>query len=104
MENNKKSKTKKENGNKNENKNIAVGGYDVISTKADLKSFLISLRDRMAEKTVAPIYAVAAMNHVLNLPVVYDLLDDENKETARDIWLRIRQAGVQSVNPPILFG
>jgi hypothetical protein len=43
------------------------------------------------------------MNFVLNLPNIYNLLDNENKELARDIWLRIKQSGMQLRNPPMLF-
>ena len=74
-----------------------------INSKAELKSFLLSIRDRMAERSAAAIYASSAMNHVLTLPQVYELLDNENKELARDIFLRIKQAGMQIKSPPLLF-
>ena len=101
MENGK-AKSKKEP--KGERQVSMVDGYDVISSKSELKNFLQILRDRMTDRTAAPIYAVSAMNHVLTLPKIYDLLDNENKEVARDIWLRIRQSGMQVKNPPLLFG
>ena len=34
----------------------------------------------------------------------YCLKAAENKEIARDVWLRLKQAGLQLRNPPILFG
>jgi len=104
MENGK-AKSKKETKSEKIERSVSiVDGYDVISSKAELKNFLQVLRDRMAERAAAPIYAVSAMNHVLTLPKVYDLLDNENKEIARDIWLRIKQSGMQVKNPPMLFG
>lgn len=78
-------------------------GQGKIVTKADLKSFLQSVRDKMVEGLAAPIYALSAINHVMALPDVYDLLDADNKELARDIWLRLKQAGMQVKNPPMLF-
>jgi hypothetical protein len=74
-----------------------------IVTKTDLKNFLLNIRDKMTEQTAAPIYAATAMNQVLNMPEVYELLDKTNKEIARDIWLRLKQAGMQVRNPPMLF-
>ena len=75
-----------------------------IKSKEDLREFLLNIRDKMADGSAAPIYALSALNHVMTLPNVYDVLDKENKETARDIWLRLRQAGFQLKNPPLLFG
>ena len=74
-----------------------------ITTKEELKTFLLSIRDKMTDHSAAPIYAVSAMNFALNQPSIYQLLDNENKEIARDIWLRIKQSGMQLRNPPMLF-
>jgi hypothetical protein len=75
-----------------------------IKTKADLKAFLLNVRDRMTDETAAPIYAVTAINAVLGNENAYELLNKENKEIARDIWLRIRQSGFHMDNPRMLFG
>lgn len=74
-----------------------------ITTKEELKTFLLRVKDKMDDSQAAPLYASTAMNHVLNLANILDLLDNENRELARDIWLRIKQAGMQVRNPPILF-
>lgn len=75
-----------------------------IASTEDLKNFLISLLERMnANGDASPIYVLSAMNHVLSLPDIYNFLDDENKEIARALWLKMKQAGVQLRNPPILF-
>mgnify|MGYP001814373222 CR=1 FL=1 len=74
-----------------------------ITSKAELKSFLLSIRDKMTDETSPAIYSAIAMNHVLSLANIYDLLNKENKEIARDIWLRLKQAGLQLRNPPLLF-
>ena len=76
----------------------------VISSKADLKAFLVSIRDRMTDGSVAPIYAMSAMNSLLTMQDIYNLMDNENKEVARDIWLRLKQNGLQVKSPPLLFG
>ncbi len=76
---------------------------DLISTKEQLKEFLQNVRDKLADSTAAPVYAMSALNHVMNLANIYTLLDKGNKELARDIWLRLKQAGLQLKNPPMLF-
>ncbi len=78
--------------------------FGKIVTTADLKTFLLNVRDKMTEEIAAPIYALSALNHVMSLTNIYQLLDNECKEIARDIWLRLRQAGLQLRNPPMLFG
>lgn len=75
-----------------------------IRTKEELREFLMNVRDKLADRSAAPIYALSALNHVMNMPNIYELLDKENKETARDIWLRLKQSGFQLKNPPLLFG
>lgn len=77
--------------------------FEAIASKADLKAVLLNIRDKMEEELAAPIYALSAMNYIMTLPEIYTWLDNENKEVARDIWLRLRQSGLQLRNPPLLF-
>lgn len=96
------SKKEKKNG-KAEKKTASSAESLSLSTSKDLRDFLLNIRDRLGESQAAIINAVSAMNHILNHPDIYELLDKESKEIARDIWLRIKQAGVQLRNPPLLF-
>ena len=75
-----------------------------ISSKADLEAFLLNVRDKMDDESVSAVYALAAVNYIMGLPEVYSWLSDETKEIARDIWLRLKLAGLQIRNPPMLFG
>ena len=75
-----------------------------ISAAPELHEFLLNVRDKLADGSAAPVYAFSALNYVMNLPQIYDLLTKENKEVARDIWLRLKQAGLQLKTPPLLFG
>ena len=77
--------------------------FETVSSKAELKIVLLNIRDKMEEEVAAPIYALSAMNHLMTLPDIYSWLDNENKEIARDIWLRLKQSGLQLRNPPLLF-
>jgi len=75
-----------------------------IHNKEDLKNFLTSLRDRMVDSSVAPMYAASILNRLLIDAAVYPLFDLECKELGRDIWLRLKAANMQMRNPVFLFG
>lgn len=75
----------------------------IISSKSELKTFLTSIKERMDDESAAPIYVVTAMNYALNTPDVYQFLDQDNKELARDIWLRVIQSGLHVRVPSLLF-
>lgn len=105
MSDEKPNKSKRENKAKAEKK--SAGGQESFSelqTSADLRTFLQSLRDKMGDDSAPAVYALSAVNHLLSLDNIYDILDNENKEIARDIWLRIKQSGFNVRNPPMLFG
>ena len=74
-----------------------------LKSAEELRAFLRDILDKTADGTSAPIYSMTAINYVMNLPNVYDLLDQENKELARDIWLHLKQAGLQLREPTLLF-
>lgn len=78
-------------------------GPEEIASKSDLRQFLTVLRARMESREVAPVYACNVMQHIFNLPDISALLDQENQELARAVWLKLKQAGVQLGNPPMLF-
>ncbi len=74
-----------------------------ISSVGELRAFLTMVHEKMKNESSAPVYSLAAMNHVLSLPKIYEFLDEENKDLAKAIWMRMKQAGLQLRNPPILF-
>lgn len=88
---------------KTTNDESAIPSADHISTKAELNAFLLSIRDKIEDESAAPLFAISALQYVMNRPNIYDLLDNENREIARDVWLRVKKAGVQLKEPPMLF-
>ncbi|MEZ4752879.1 MAG: hypothetical protein R3A13_01005 [Bdellovibrionota bacterium] len=74
-----------------------------LSSAKELKKFLLNIRDKMTDGSAPAINALSAMNYLLCQSEIYTVLNEENKEIARDIWLRLRQAGLQVKNPPLLF-
>lgn len=75
-----------------------------ISNKAELKVFITDVRDRLLKDQAAPIFAMAAMQQVMNLDTIYDLLDNQNKEILQEIWVKLSQSGFNLRKPPLLFG
>ena len=75
-----------------------------ITTKAELKAFITDVRDRLLKEQAAPIFAMAAMQQVMNLDTIYDLLDGQNKEILQEIWVKLSQSGFNLRKPPLLFG
>ena len=86
------------------NESIEVMEGTEIGSVEELREFLNDIRSKLAEQGNTAIYAMSAMNFVMNLPDIYNLLDPENKEIARDVWLRIKNAGINVDDPPMLFG
>jgi hypothetical protein len=85
---------------------IAGGGQEAlhITTKSELCAFVTEVRDRLLKDEAAPIFAMAAMNQVMSLDGIYDLLDKDNKEVLQEIWVKLSQSGFHLRKPPLLFG
>jgi hypothetical protein len=75
-----------------------------ITTKGELCAFITDVRDRLLKEEAAPIFAMVAMNQVMSLDSIYDLLDKENKEILQEIWVKLSQSGFHLRKPPLLFG
>ncbi|MFO0415936.1 MAG: hypothetical protein ACK5Y6_01490 [Pseudomonadota bacterium] len=86
----------------------AVGSSGVeaaqITTKADLCAFITDVRDKLLKDEAAPIFAMSAMQQVMSLDAIYDLLDKDNKEILQEIWVKLSQSGFHLRKPPLLFG
>jgi len=75
-----------------------------IITKADLKAFITEVHEKMLKEQAAPIFAMAAMQQILTLEKIYDLLDSQSKEMLQEIWVKLSQSGFHLRKPPLLFG
>lgn len=81
----------------------ALPNDNQINSKEDLNKYLLSIRDRLSDQSAPPVFVMTALNSVMRLENIYSLLSAENKEIARDIWLRLKRDGMQVANPPLLF-
>ncbi len=75
-----------------------------ITSKAELKVFISGVRDKLLKEQAAPIFAMAAMQQVMSLDSIYDLMDGQNKEILQEIWVKLSQSGFHLRRPPLLFG
>jgi hypothetical protein len=75
-----------------------------ITTKADLKAFITEVHDKVLKEQAPPVFAMAAMQQVMSLENVYDLLDSQSKEILQEIWVKLSQSGFHLRKPPLLFG
>lgn len=75
-----------------------------IATKADLKAFITDVHEKLLKEQAAPIFAMAAMQQVMSLDNIYDLLDSQSKEILQEIWVKLSQSGFHLRKPPLLFG
>lgn len=96
-------KNKKENKSK-ESTPEAAKEVSQIANKADLRTFISDVHDRLLKEQAAPIFAMAAMQQVMSLDNIYDLLDNQNKEILQEIWVKLSQSGFHLRRPPLLFG
>ncbi|MCX6114054.1 MAG: hypothetical protein NTV65_02400 [Proteobacteria bacterium] len=98
-------KTKKESKNKECGEPMKDTKESVqLTNKAELRAFITDVRDRLLKDQAAPIFAMAAMQQVMNLDDIYDLLDNQSKEILQEIWVKLSQAGFHLRKPPLLFG
>ena len=87
-----------------ESASVEAKELSAITTKADLKAFITDVRDKMLKEQAAPIFAMAAMQQVMSLDNIYDLLDSQSKEILQEIWVKLQQSGFHLRKPPLLFG
>jgi hypothetical protein len=99
---------KKKKESKSEETSVIISDSTVtgrpIVTREELKAYAMEVRDRLLKEEAAPIFAMVAMQQVMSLDAIYELLDKEIKEILQEIWVRLSQSGFHLNKPPLLFG
>jgi hypothetical protein len=75
-----------------------------ITTTAELHDFSAAVLEKLLKGEAPPIYAMAAMQHIMSLDSIHGLLDTPTKEILQEIWVKVSQSGLQLKKPPLLFG
>jgi hypothetical protein len=73
-------------------------------TKKDIKDYISDIEKKIVNSDGAYLHSIVALNEILRVPEIQDLLDDELKGHMRDLWVKLKSSGVQLTDPPILFG
>ena len=76
----------------------------ISMTREQVASFLAEINRQIVEHNLPPIHTLLALNNILSQSNAHELLDEELKTQARDIWVKIKATGVHLIDPPSLFG
>lgn len=72
-------------------------------TREEVFNFLNDVSRQLEESQIPPVHTMLALNTMFRAADAKKIFDDELKEKARALWLRIKATGVQVIDPPILF-
>ena len=76
-----------------------------VYTKKELEAFVAEISRKVVDSNPAYLHAMLSLNHLLRLPTLKELMDDDLKEQLKDIWVKLKTTGIlQLQDPPILFG
>jgi len=73
-------------------------------TKKEIKAFVADLADKVENSDGAYLHSIIAVNQILRSPGIDGTLDEAMKIQLRDIWTKLKTAGIQLTDPPVLFG
>lgn len=74
-----------------------------IYSKKDVEDALVTIAKKVVESHAGFVHSMIFLDHLLRLPNARDLFDKDLKNQARDLWLKVKSAGFQLNDPPILF-
>ena len=80
-----------------------VGENSGLTTREDVQVLLDEIQSRVANDNLSSLHTLVSLNTVLRLPNAREILDDDLKAQARDLWLKVKASGVNLTDPPILF-
>jgi len=73
-------------------------------TTDDVRKSLESIARKVVESRTAHLHALLTLNYLLRLPNAQRLFNEDLRQQARDLWLKVKTAGFQLDDPPLLFG
>lgn len=74
-----------------------------ITTREELQKTLEAIARSVVGTHSTYMHSMILLDHLLRLPDARKLFDDDLKEQARDLWLKVKSTGLQLNDPPILF-
>ncbi len=73
-------------------------------TKKELQAFMSDVSAQVADHNLPSIHTMIALDHALRVANVRDILDEDLKSQARDLWAKVKSSGLHLSDPPLLFG
>ncbi len=73
-------------------------------TRADVRAFLAEIAAQVATGKAPTLHTMLALNGMFRLPNAKEIFDEELKKEAHDLWMKVKSAGLQVLDPPLLFG
>lgn len=75
-----------------------------VYTKKELQAFISDVSAQVVDHNLPSIHTMLALDHALRIANVRDILDEEMKSQARDLWTKVKSSGLHLSDPPLLFG
>ena len=73
-------------------------------SKEEIEAYVSELEKNISESNNLVMHSLLAVNHILRLPNAPELLTDDLKERVKELWAKVKVAGLQLNEPPLLFG
>jgi len=73
-------------------------------TKESLAEYIQDISQKSLTPEESLIHCVISLNQILADEETSALLNEDMKSQLREIWLKLKSAGIQLVDPPALFG
>lgn len=73
-------------------------------TKDELRAFVTDIESQVVENNIPTVHTMLALNDILKSANAHELLDEDMKSHLRDLWLKVKGAGLELMDPPLLFG
>ncbi len=74
-----------------------------ISRQA-LADFIADISSKSISPNESLLHCAVAMNQILTNSDTAELLDEDLKKQLKDVWLKLKNTGIDLIDPPSLFG
>ena len=75
-----------------------------VYSKEDIEAYVSELEKNISESNNLVMHSLLAINHILRLPNAPELLTEDLQSRLKELWLKVKMAGLQLDEPPLLFG
>ncbi len=73
------------------------------ATRESISKALDSVARSVVGTQSSYMHSMILLDNIFRLPNARELFDDDLKEQAKDLWLKIKSTGLQLNDPPLLF-